>query len=176
MESLNLLKQEINQTMEDEHDFAKWKLIVAATLGAAALGFDKAAAPHYWLLLFIPYVCAYIDLHLYQYQARILVLAKFIRNYSAAGAANADNALQDYEKNCKTLRKAHFFDLGQAANFAASLGLSIVAPLIAFVAYSGSNQPIKPTCSAVIIWVVGFVIICILWFFQRVRLGELKSD
>src|SRR5438034_6870926 len=101
VDSLNLLKQEINQTLESEHDFAKWKLIVAAALGGVALGLDKSGSAHIWLLLLIPFACAYIDLHLSQYQARILVLAQFIRHYQASGhGEDVDNTLSDYEKYC----------------------------------------------------------------------------
>src|SRR5947209_12059355 len=125
METLLLLKQEINQTMESEHDFAKWKLIVAAGLGGAALGLGKDN-PHYWLLFFVPFACAYIDLHLYQYQERIGVLARFIRNYKppvaplpavsvppATPGTPPDTALQEYELTCHRLRGKHVFDLRQ---------------------------------------------------------------
>ncbi len=144
MDSLNLLKQEINQTLDAEHDFAKWKLIVAAALGGTALGLDKSGSAHIWLLLLIPFSCAYIDLHLSQYQARILVLAQFIRRYKASGQGeDLDNTLPDYEKYCEQLRstEGHFFDLGQFANQLASFALSIAAPVIVFLAFWQSPCP-----------------------------------
>src|SRR5579864_4908218 len=105
VKSLQLLKQEIVQTMESEHDFAKWKLIVVAALGGTAMGLGKET-PRYWLLLFIPFLCAYIDLHSYQYQNRIMVLARFIRDYHPAHPVREDDAtLHAYEGLCHRFRR-----------------------------------------------------------------------
>jgi hypothetical protein len=175
MDSLNLLKQEINQTLEAEHDFAKWKLLVAAALGATALGLDKGGTPHYSLLLFIPFVCAYIDIHLYQYQARILVLAQFIRDYHPP-LALPDTVLQDYESRVAGLRTKHIFDLGQYANFAASIGLSIVAGLpLAASWWSGESTNVNKWV-ALAIWGVGIVLIFILRVHHRSRLKVLAPE
>jgi hypothetical protein len=56
METSHLLKEEINQTLDSLHDFAKWKLIVTSALAGAGFGLTSGAtsAPHYSLLLFIP--------------------------------------------------------------------------------------------------------------------------
>lgn len=198
MDSLNLLKQEINQTLESEHDFAKWKLIVAAALGGAAMGLDKSNSAHIWLLLLIPFACAYIDLHLSQYQARILVLAQFIRRYQAIGQGeDVDNTLPDYEKCCEQLRstKGHFFDLGQFANRLASFTLSIVAPVIAFLALWQSPCPTGPLwartwCAlrafffwipslrhlwGTLVWLVGILAVWKVWSNQKYHLKELKK-
>jgi len=181
MESLNLLKQEINQTLESEHDFAKWKLIVVAALGAAALGLGKEEKPQLWLLLFIPFVCAYIDLHLSQYQARILVLAQFIRGYRpSAGEKAIDTILQNYEKYCEELRsrKSHFFDLGQFANRNASFVLSILAPAAASAVFwkslSGMNRALwLGIVTWLALWLLGTAAIWKVWASHRQRLAEL---
>lgn len=175
MDSLNLLKQEINQTLESEHDFAKWKLLVAAALGATALGLDKGGTPHYSLLLVIPFVCAYIDVHLYQYQARILVLAQFIRDYHPP-LALPDTVLQDYESWVAGFRTKRIFDLGQHANFGASIGLSVVAglPLVASW-WSGENTHVNKWV-AVAIWGTGVVLIFILRGLHQRRLKVVAPE
>ena len=187
MESLNLLKQEINQTLESEHDFAKWKLIVVAALGGAALGLAKTDQPQVWLLLLIPFACAYIDLHLSQYQARILVLARFIRRYRPSPhTEDADTTLEDYEKYCHELRatKDHFFDLGLFANRAASLALSIAVPIVAGVAlWQGPpnkavgflHWPSAKHSFGFVVWAVGMVLILGIWSDHRKRLNKLKK-
>lgn len=198
VDSLNLLKQEINQTLESEHDFAKWKLIVAAALGGTALGLDKSSSAHIWLLLLIPFACAYIDLHLSQYQARILVLAQFIRRYQASGQGeDVDNALPNYEKYCEQLRstRGHFFDLGQFAHRLASFGLSIAAPAIAFLAFWQSPCPTgglreRTLCAlqaflswipslrhlwGTLVWLIGILAIWKVWSSHNQRLEELKK-
>jgi hypothetical protein len=69
--------------MEDEHDLAKWKLGVTAALAAAAFGLaGQNSGPNYWLLLIVPFVCAYVDLYAYQYELRIRVIARFLRGQS----------------------------------------------------------------------------------------------
>ena len=96
MDSLITLKEEINKNNEMEHDLAKWKLGVTAALGAAAFGLGKdCGTPPYWLLLFVPFVCAYIDLFVYQYELRILVIARFLRQHHQDG----DKFLMKYEKH-----------------------------------------------------------------------------
>jgi hypothetical protein len=179
MESLNLLKQEINQTMESEHDFAKWKLIVVAGLGGTALGLSKDSHPVPWLLLFIPFVCGYIDLHLSQYQARILVLAQFIRGYRPAeGAAVSDNVLQDYEKYVNDLRlnKGHFFDLGQFANHVASLVLSLASLITIVPSWKTSPSPHFTFWMWLVVWLAGVGVIVVIWGSHRRRLARLKES
>lgn len=179
METLQLLKQEISQTMESQHDFAKWKLIVVAGLGTAALGLGKENLPnlpHYWLLLFIPFACAYIDLHSYQYQNRIMVIAHFIRDYRPGGAVQGDDAaLQAYENLCQSFRKKHIFDLGQYANVAASITLSVVAGLAPWFSPGSAPQqaPQQPQqapqhmLAMECLWIVGVLLILLLWFYHR---------
>jgi hypothetical protein len=127
--TIHLLKQEINKTMEQEHDLAKWKLAAVAILGAAGLGLDNhnpgSSGSPTWLLLFIPFVCAYIDLYCYQYQIRIAVLARFLR-----GRREEDPVLQKYEEFCEEWRKKKGFSLGNWAGFGCSLFASLVGPVL----------------------------------------------
>jgi hypothetical protein len=178
MESLNLLKQEINETIEAERDFSKWKLIVTAAIGAAALGLGTGSHPLYWLLLLIPFACAYIDLHLCQLQLRILVLAQFIREYPASGTP-PDTTLQDYEKRCGDLRSGmpRVFNLGQSASRIASLGLSLVAPAIILAPswHAAAKLSCRFWLGFGIIWAIGVVLIWLLWSSQKRRLHQLES-
>src|SRR5215467_132017 len=158
MAAAELLKQEINETMKSEHDLAKWKLIVVAGLGGAALGLGKDQ-PHYWLMLCIPFVCAYIDLHSYQYQARIMVLARFIREES-----HGDPTLKAYEELCKKCREGKAFYMGQYANLSASVGLSLLAPAFAVVPFLEPQRKMTPGAFlAIFLWLAGIALIVVLW-------------
>jgi len=174
MATLDLLKQEINETMKSEHDFAKWKLIVVAGLGGAALGLGKES-PHYWLMLCIPFVCAYIDLHSYQYQTRIMVLARFIREHG-----KEDPVLQAYEKLCEKFRQKRTFYMGQYANLSASLGLSLLAPAFAVAPFWDPVRKMSVGAYVAIgLWVLGIVLIVILWGYHigiDRRVNEIESS
>lgn len=166
MEALNLLKEEINETTKSEHDFDKWKLIVVAALGAAALGMGKDASEnHYWLMLCIPFVCAYIDLHSYQLQTKIMVIARFIREHG-----EEDATLQNYEKICYELHKDKVFYLGQYANLSASIILSMLAPAFAVARYWGPIGRLDANAwIAISLWAVGiFLIVGLRLYHMRV--------
>jgi len=173
VETFKLLKEEIGQTTKSEHDFAKWKLIVVASLGGAALGLGKED-PHYWLLLFIPFICAYIDLHSYQYQNRIMVIARFLRSYRSAGASQGDEAaLQEYENVCERLRRKHFFDLGQYANLASSLILSVIAPGFAVAStWKSAGKASVIFYVELGVWAAGIVLIWAIWHYHRIYLPK----
>lgn len=165
MEStLILLKEEINKTQDAEHDLANWKLLVTATLGGAAFGITQST-PNYWLLLFVPFVCAYVDLYAYQYQLRIQAIAKFLRSQG-----KDDSILMAYEEECEVLRKKHIFSLGNWAGIACSLGASVFGPVVYIVQHkinpSAGNLLVTPLTAA-LIWITGAVTIVALWaFFQ----------
>jgi hypothetical protein len=137
-ESTRLLKEEINKTNDVENDLAKWKLVVAAALGAAAIGLGQnhqSDTDPRWLLLVIPFVCAYIDLYGYQNSLRVLVIAQFLRG------AGADPTLQKYEEKCDRLRQtkskvSKVFALAGEAGIASSIGLSVIAPALYVVTRS----------------------------------------
>jgi hypothetical protein len=164
----SVLKQEINQTMEDEHDLAKWKLIVTAALGAAAFGLSKGP-PTYWLLFFVPFVCAYVDLYHYQYELRILVIARFLRDYH-----KGDRALQAYEEKCEEMRERGVFSLGKSAAIGCSIGASVLGPVLYLLqrGWKGADL-LKPShIVAGVIWLGGMALIIILWSrFQDQRKG-----
>jgi hypothetical protein len=163
METSHLLKEEINQTLDSLHDFAKWKLIVTSALAGAGFGLTSGAtsAPHYSLLLFIPYACAYVDLNCYQYLIRITVLARCLREHGE------DRLLHIYERECSALRKRYgVFDLGKYAGVGASLAVSLVAPLFAVVKFSALKD--FNFYLSILVWVLGVSLVYCLWLvFKR---------
>jgi len=171
---LELLKDEINKTNEQEHDLAKWKLGVTAALGVAAFGITKETEPYYWLLLFVPFVCAYIDLYAYQYQVRIMVLARFLREHPGVN----NTVLRDYERACKGWRKENVFSLGTWAGLGSSLGASLAGPL--FYLLVRRNNPktdlLVSPCVAGLIWVAGVLLIGALWVYFRSRVNKVEEN
>lgn len=175
--TLSLLKQEINTTMEAQHDLAKWKLAVTAALGAAAFGLSKEGPKSYWLLLFVPFVCAYIDLYAYQYEFRILVIARFLREH-----AQEDTVLQEYEKECEKWRRKDIFSLGNWAGFGCSLGVSVIGPAFYVLQRidnpAGANSLLVPPAAATTIWLLGVLLIVFLWrrFTDETQKFSMKSN
>lgn len=139
--ALGLLKEEINQTFRDQHDLSKWKLIVTASIATAAIGLNSQDSSNShkdilpWLFLFIPLVCAYVDMLGYQYQMRILVLSNFIRKSHPCKSSDEDDAiLASYEEECSKKRQhTAQFSYGNTAGLASSLIASFAA-LIGFFA------------------------------------------
>lgn len=147
------LKQEINQTLSELHDFAKWKLIAVSALAAVGLGISHAGPSiPYWLLFFAPFACAYVDLHSYQYLLRIFALAKALREHAD------DQLLQDYELLCERLRAKGYFGIGMYAQLGSSIGFSILLPgfaLAMFLQQYGVSSAFF--WIAGVIWLVGLM-------------------
>jgi hypothetical protein len=172
--TLSLLKQEINKTNEAEHDLAKWKLAVTAALGAAAFGLGQDGSAPYWLLLFIPFVCTYVDLFDYQYQLRILVTARFLREHG-----QDDAVLQAYEQECEEVRARHIFSLGKLAEISCSLGACVLGPV--FYLLDSHFNPgrgsllVSPAVGGVI-WLSGVLLIVFLWVYFQVKSRQLSGE
>jgi hypothetical protein len=110
-------------------------LIVTSVIAGAALGLTPGSTARSWLVLFIPYACAYVDLNCYQYLIRITVIARCLRQHGS------EDLLHRYEELCQKLRDKHgVFKLGQYAQVGASLGMSIVAPLVAALRFAEQNH------------------------------------
>jgi hypothetical protein len=173
-----LLKEEINETVANEHSLAKWKLAISGLLGAAAFGLWKeSGATHYWLLIFIPYVCAYIDLYLYQDYLKIQVIARFLREH------DEDPILQAYERECGGRRKDHVFDLGATAGLLCSVVTSLGGP--GFGAWFYLCQLHQSNCLCVIpwpfrisfsLWLVGMFLVVLLYLDYRRREEEILGS
>ena len=158
------LKQEISSTLDSLHDFAKWKLIVTSALAAAALGLTagRSASPPYWLLLFVPYACAYVDLNTYQYVIRILVIARFLREHPGGY-----QALQEYEQYCEELRSKHrVFAFGEYAQVGSSLAFSLLAPVLAVMHFAEVRDTLGLSL-AIATWVLGLALV--LGIFRQYR-------
>lgn len=159
METVRQLKQEINSALDSLHDFAKWKLIVTSALAAAALGLGNTnAPPRYWLLLLVPFACAYIDLNSYQYLIRIFVIAKFLRIRS--GIDDEEQILRLYEQ----FRQKHraVFALGEYAQVGASLVFSLLAPVFAVTHLTGPEERWGFRLSLVA-WGLGVALVISVW-------------
>ncbi len=154
MDTSNLLKQEVNQTLEDLHDFAKWKLIAVSSLAAAGLGLSKSEPQMpYWLLMFVPYACAYVDLNCYQYLLRILLIAKVLRR------TQDDALLYQYEEQCEIYRKKGFFGLGIFAQLGSSLTFSAILPGFTLVRIAHDGTNIWLFVSALVAWLIGILLL-----------------
>jgi len=170
--TVTLLKEEINKTLESEHDLAKWKLGVTAALGAAAFGLTKDSNRNYWLLLFVPFVCAYIDLYAYQYQSRIRVIAHFLRDNP-----EGDGLLQKYEKECERLRGENVFSLGNWAGLGCSIGASVLGPVFYLVQNSREivSGGLASHATAGIVWLMGLGLIVYLWRYAQTQARKVSE-
>jgi len=164
--TLQLLKQEINQSTDTLHDLAKWKLIVVSALAAAALGLTPSGHGHYSLVLLIPYACAYVDLNCYQHLIRIAVIARFLREH------DGDESLQHYERQCEALRTndSGVFDLTIYGQLWSSVAMSIVAPVWALVSFvfASPQKSLGALCDIpkvllavfAVLWAFGVALVC----------------
>jgi hypothetical protein len=186
--SSQMLKEEINKINDVGYDLAKWKLVVTAALGAAAIGLGSntkpGSDPHLnpsWLLLLIPFVCAYIDLHGYQNALRVLVISNFLSRHKAG-----DDVLRAYEQHCASLRGEKkfkgVFTLAEEAGTASSIVMSVIAPVLYLVIRRGGgfwdawgSVTSWEKFFIVLVWVVGMLLSVALrvQFWQiRKRLAE----
>ncbi len=88
------LRDEIVESQKTRVDLLKWKIILAATLGAVALGFEgtpPSAAPfsHEYLLCLIPLICLYVDLLCAHLNLRIMVIARYVQFVAATRGSTA---------------------------------------------------------------------------------------
>ena len=173
--TLQLLKQEINQSTDTLHDLAKWKLIVVSALAAAALGLTPSGHSHYSLVLLIPYACAYVDLNCYQHLVRIAVISRFLREQ------DGDKSLQFYERQCEALRTndSGVFNLTIYGQLWSSVAMSIVAPIwalftFAFVSHKSlfetlHNIPTMFLVAFAFLWIFGFALVLVLYGDYRAK-------
>jgi len=85
---LEHLKSEIDSAQKARDDLMKWKLVVVAVIGAAALGLtDRMSAPNAQLALaIIPFACAYIDLLCRNLSLRSKLVSAFLAQEAALQA------------------------------------------------------------------------------------------
>ena len=87
---METLRQEILETQKVRSDLLKWKLIIVAALGAAALGINQTSGQPL-LLCLIPFACGYLDLLCRHCSIRNKIIGSFIR------ATPSLELLADYE-------------------------------------------------------------------------------
>ena len=157
MNSIQLLKQEINQMLVSLHDFVKWKLIVASALAATAMGLTLGNHS-YSLLLLLPYVCAYVDLNCYQYLIRIEFIAGFLR------AQGDDSVLQQYEREWVDFRTKFgwWWNPGAFASIGASVVISL-APIWALLDFWRREQWTELSVS-ILFWILGLLLLGATWW------------
>jgi hypothetical protein len=77
------LRDEIIETEKSRSDLIKWKIILIAAIGAAALGVGVELKPDVRapvaLLALVPFVCLYVDAACFHLDLRILAIAAFLR-------------------------------------------------------------------------------------------------
>jgi hypothetical protein len=164
MDGSDRLKEEIGKTLEDLHDFAKWKLIVVAALISTALGLlepKRSFAP--WLLVFVPYACAYVDLNCYQYLLRIFLISKVLRSHG-----DDSPLLSEYEKQCERYRKKGFFSFGLFAQVGCSLVFSLVPLGFAADRFRVGEVSLLSVRPLIATWLVGVALIVLCYYvFER---------
>ena len=133
---MTILKEEINTCLAAMLDLSKWKLAVMSVLAAAGLGIlkDVQYFSYGYLLLFMaPFLCAFIDLLIYEREARIHQIAKYLRHYS--GDDTDCTQLQKYESYINQRRieaKRTWVPYEHVAQIASSVLASVFIPLLAY--------------------------------------------
>lgn len=113
------LRTEVIESQKFKSDLLKWKLILAAALGAAALGINSSNGTRVpELLALIPCVCVYADIVCYHNDLRVLVIGTFLRRSS-----EVDSMWRAYENEC--LRNRSLFALENFAMYWATLVISL---------------------------------------------------
>ncbi|MCI5160313.1 MAG: hypothetical protein D3906_18190 [Candidatus Electrothrix sp. AUS1_2] len=156
MEAVKILKEETKLTLSDLHDFAKWKLTAAAALASIGLGLKETqvhSQVSLWLLVFIPYICLFVDLNIYNYNLRLLVISKVIKE-----SCKADNLIRIYESTCeKGCRRNGVFTSATLAQLGSTIMFSMLS-IYAFFQSSGGSLVYEVAC-----WGVGMLLIALFY-------------
>lgn len=118
------LRSEIVESQKFKIDLMKWKLLLAAGLGTAALGIEKDRGVPI-LLGLVPLVCAYVDVICYHTDLRVLAIGRFCRRKLPAA-----ELAREYEVYCQGQRNV--FKLENFALYWATFALSVLTVLGAF--------------------------------------------
>jgi len=174
MDAPTLLKEEINKTLDSLHDFSKWKLIVVSALAATATGLpgSKIQTGPSWLLVVVPFACAYVDLNSYQYLLRIFLIAKVLRQ------VEEDKVLRQYENECEKYRAQGYFSMGMFAQLGSSVIISLILPGFACARLILDNTDTWMVGAFVAVWLVGiaFLVICAINYRRNAHLVEDLGD
>ncbi len=140
---IDKLRDEIIESEKARTDLMKWKLILVAAIGAAALGIGSTASTgnHPTVLLaFIPFVCLYVDAVCFHNEIRIMTIARFLRTWDKVSVE------RKYEEYC-TKNRSHF-SLESFALLWTTLSLSALVLVIglssrlqSLIGMSGDSRP-----------------------------------
>ena len=104
------LRDEIVESQKARVDLLKWKMILVATLGAVALGFERAASgsipsfSHEYLLCLIPLVCLYADILCSHQNLRMMVIGRYLQYVAATRGSTAAPLEAEYEQFAEDAR------------------------------------------------------------------------
>lgn len=126
------LRDEILDAQRFQSELSKWKLILLAGIGAAALGFvpgakDVSATMRLAMLALMPLVCIYADALSFQATARIMKIARYFR-MRRSEHGYGDREYDHYEVWCSKNRE--YSGTENLAMFGVSLAASIVVGVI----------------------------------------------
>ena len=173
---MDQLREEIITVSKTIYDITKWKLIIVSILSATALGLTEGTGGklRYDIFLLVPFVCAYSDLAFYQHLIRIHVIARFLREDSTE--TEPHDFIRRYEKFCESVRrKTGLFDLDRYAQFGSSVLFSLAAPIIAVSTMLDPNDAWYFRLGRCAVWVIGIVLIVVLYANFRQKLGKIKD-
>jgi hypothetical protein len=131
------IRAEIAAAQKTRDQLMKWKLLIVAAVGAAALGFsEKAPRGAPLALIVIPFACAYVDLLCRNLSLRSKSASRFLADESHR------------EQSPTTRREVAYWHekkkRGQSLESIALLGSSIILSLatgpVGIAAFSGSNK------------------------------------
>jgi len=126
---MDTLRQELLQAQKTRSELLKWKLLIVAGVGSAALGFSgKGPGKSYLALAVLPLCCAYVDFLCSNLFRRIKSIGIFFE-YAAHGSAD----LRRYETFFRKMGK-HF---GRGASLEAWASLSFTVTISVAVCLIG---------------------------------------
>lgn len=166
IEAIKILKEETKLTLSDLHDFAKWKLTAAAALASIGLGLTRDhSQASLWLLVFIPYVCLFVDLNIYNYNLRLLVISKVIKE-----SCKANNLIRIYECTCEEkgcCRNGVFTPATLA-----QLGSSIMFSMLSICAFFQSSGRLL-LAAEIACWGIGMLLIALFYMDYKSKRNEI---
>jgi hypothetical protein len=154
------LREEIVECQRTKSEFIRWKLILVAAVGAAALGVGSSdVVPVPVLFALIPVICIYVDAVCIHNDARIMMIAQFLRESSTVSAE-----AKAYERHCHRNRD-RFYNEGLTL-FLCSLFLSALVAGIG-LHQSADTAAGSPWMANVLSGTAGAAITAILYFNSR---------
>jgi hypothetical protein len=173
------LRDEIIESQKARADLSKWKLILIAAIGGAALGLGEKADPAgaattrgiLALFALLPLACLYVDVVCIHNDLRMMVIGRFLRMETASDVGR-------YEEFCEKFRRV--FGLENFALTGTTVVISAVVAAIGFSAHGGqgslgmspdSINDLLVISAAAVLAVSGW-----LFLWKTVRLKDLAND